>query len=332
MHNGLRALLIASLLFQSGCGLFGSNSRRGRSYNNNSAGSSTGRLVVNNRSRRNIHVVNFSLTSDSNWGPDQLGSRETIPVGSTRSWYVPAGTYNVRIEFADGEVLDSLEEYHVRPGGESACNVNGNNSGGSARAGGGNAYQPRQAPIRVSTGRLVVHNRSRRTIEIVNFSLTSDSDWGPDQLGSSETIYAGSSRTWHVPAGTYHVRIKFDDGEVLDSLEEYAVSAGSEAACNVNGRGGGNADYRQPYAATGSISVVNYSSSRIREVYISPTSDEGWGDDQLGSQTISAGSSFQWNVAAGQYHIKVVLQNGSVLDSLEVYTVQSGQDTACTIR
>ncbi len=56
------------------------------------------------------------------WGDDQLGV-ETISPGSRKSWSVPAGAYNVKVEFEGGESLDSLETYDVRAGAEAVCEV-----------------------------------------------------------------------------------------------------------------------------------------------------------------------------------------------------------------
>ena len=55
---------------------------------------------------------------------------------------------------------------------------------------------------------IVVRNNSGSTICFVNFSSTSDSSWGGDQLGSSETIGPGLSRAWNVNAGSYDVRLQ----------------------------------------------------------------------------------------------------------------------------
>ncbi len=84
----------------------------------------TGTLRVVNDSSRTIHYVNFSLTHDENWGEDRLGGNETIVPGYWREWGgVPVGRYNVRIEFADGSDLDSLEVYSVEAGATEVCTV-----------------------------------------------------------------------------------------------------------------------------------------------------------------------------------------------------------------
>jgi hypothetical protein len=53
-----------------------------------------------------------------------------------------------------------------------------------------------------------------------------------------------------------------------------------------------------------SLTLVNNSSSTVCYVYISPTTEDTWGDDQLGStETISSGSQRVFNVSSGTYDL-----------------------------
>ena len=85
----------------------------------------TGTLIVQNHTGSTIHRVHFSTADDRSWGPDRLGSSETIHPGASRAWSVPAGRYNVRVVFGTGEDLDSLEVYDVYDGGSATCTVRG---------------------------------------------------------------------------------------------------------------------------------------------------------------------------------------------------------------
>jgi hypothetical protein len=204
------ALLVVSAL--SGCVVTTGNQG---SY---SASVGHGTLAVRNASNTSIYWVRFSATTDQQWGEDRLGMGETISSGETHRWSVPPGDYNVKIEFSDGRKLDSLEVYTVTAGGESTCVVS--DGGGTAAA----------------QGTLTVVNESNRSVFRVRFSRTDESNWGQDQLGSAEVISAGDRRSWSVPPGAYHVKIEFDGGASLDSLEEYVVTSGGEAVCRVSTR------------------------------------------------------------------------------------------------
>lgn len=207
----LAALLVVGAL--SGC--VSSGGAQGGTY---SASVGHGTLVVRNDSSTSIYWVRFSPTTDSQWGEDRLGMGETISAGETYRWSVPPGDYNVKVEFSDGRKLDSLEVYTVTEGGQSTCVVS--DGGGTAAA----------------QGTLTVVNESSRSIFRVRFSLTTESNWGQDQLGSAEVIASGDRRSWSVPPGAYHVKIEFDGGASLDGLEEYQVASGGEAICRVSTR------------------------------------------------------------------------------------------------
>lgn len=73
--------------------------------NNPSSNGGPASIVVKNNSSQAICFVNFSSSSDSNWGNDQLGSSETIGPGATRAWTVAAGSYDVRAQDCSHQTL-----------------------------------------------------------------------------------------------------------------------------------------------------------------------------------------------------------------------------------
>lgn len=64
------------------------------------------------------------------------------------------------------------------------------------------------APAPATETRLVVQNSSSQAIVIVNFGPCTDPTWGPDRLGSTETIAPGAERAWAVSPGCYDVRAR----------------------------------------------------------------------------------------------------------------------------
>ncbi|MCS6800011.1 MAG: hypothetical protein NZ898_16095 [Myxococcota bacterium] len=79
-----------------------------------------------------------------------------------------------------------------------------------------NDAQMRDAQIDAGSGpALVIRNASNRTICYVQISPSSDSQWGPDRLGASETILPGRIRGWRVTPGNWDVRILDCDQNVL---------------------------------------------------------------------------------------------------------------------
>ena len=72
---------------------------------NPSSGGGDAAIVVRNTGGEAICVVQFSSTSSSEWGGDQLGSSETIPPGESRSFAVNPGSYDVRGLNCEQQVL-----------------------------------------------------------------------------------------------------------------------------------------------------------------------------------------------------------------------------------
>lgn len=56
---------------------------------------------IDNRSAESICYVHLSPTTDSNWGPDRLGSTEVIGSGVNRSWTLPVGNYDFQLQDCD---------------------------------------------------------------------------------------------------------------------------------------------------------------------------------------------------------------------------------------
>lgn len=62
-------------------------------------------LVVQNSGDRPICAVYFSPSDFETWGRNQLGAAETIEPGTTRGFYMPAGSYDVKLEDCNQAVL-----------------------------------------------------------------------------------------------------------------------------------------------------------------------------------------------------------------------------------
>ena len=66
-------------------------------------------------------------------------------------------------------------------------------------------------------------------------------------------------------------------------------------------------------ASQPSVTIVNNGTKVIFYLYISLTSSSSWGDDRLGSATISSGGSFTTLLAPGEYDIKIEDSSHNVL-------------------
>ena len=67
----------------------------------------SGNLVLTNNSGQTICYVYISPSADASWGSDQLATGETVGLGQSRGWEVPAGTYDLKAEDCGHNALDT---------------------------------------------------------------------------------------------------------------------------------------------------------------------------------------------------------------------------------
>lgn len=66
-----------------------------------------GTLTVVNNSAWAINHVRFSSSTEPGWGVDRLPVGAFLTAGKSRSWKVPAGQYQLQVEFQDGTTQES---------------------------------------------------------------------------------------------------------------------------------------------------------------------------------------------------------------------------------
>lgn len=181
-------------------------------------------------------------------------------------------------------------------------------------------------------------NRSSRVIYEAFASPASDSNWGQDRLGNN-IIPAGRSFVVRLPQGEciYDVRV------VYDRQGGQAEERRSINLCNVtdlvfDGSGGGQQQGGPPPQGgfgqapqggfgqapqqrgggggnpTGnpSFNLVNQSQRTAMQVFASLATDQNWGPDRLGADTVAPGAVFQLRLPEGDcmYDIRVVYDGG----------------------
>jgi hypothetical protein len=164
-------------------------------------------------------------------------------------------------------------------------------------------------------------NRSGRVIYEAYASPATDNNWGPDRLGQNV-----------VPAGRNFV-IRLPQGEcVYDVRVVYERSGGpSEERRNINlctvrdvvfdGRAAGTG--QQPGApqqaapqqgpqGNPSFNLVNQGQRTVMQVYASLTTDNNWGPDRLGADTVAPGAIYPLRLPEGNcmYDVRFVYDNG----------------------
>jgi hypothetical protein len=244
-----------------------------------SSGGGNVTLTVINSSASTVCYMRISPTTSSTWGDDWLGS-DTIASGASYNFTVPSGSYDLRAEFCGG---GDLVQWNV----SLATNMTWTLTGGGS-SGGGNAS-------------LTVINNATSTVCFMRISPTTSSVWGDDWLGSS-TIPSGGSYTFSVPSGSYDLRAEFCGG---GDATEMGVSIAGAITWTLTGTPSGSSG-----GGTGTLMVVNNTSSTVCYMRISPTTSSVWGDDWLGSTTIPSGGSYNFNVPAGSYDLRAEFCGG----------------------
>lgn len=170
-------------------------------------------------------------------------------------------------------------------------------------------------------------NNTQMTVNEVYASPSSDRSWGHDRLGT-EVIRPGASHIVRLPAGdcTYDVRVVYQGGR---SEERRGVNT-----CNITdfvlGATGNAGPAPTPTPAPGrpqtggqgnpSFNLVNNSGRVIEEFYASPASQQNWGPDRLGNDTVSPNSRFAIRLPQGEcmYDLRIVFQGGEAREQRRV--------------
>jgi len=175
--------------------------------------------VVNGLERYTIYYAYISPGDSRNWGDDKLGSGQTLSPGSSRTWSITAGTYDLRVKDQDD---DTYSRYDVCiPRGMTVewnvtlADLDSRSSSSSSSS----------ATIRITNG------LERYTIRYVYISPDASGSWGDDKLGS-DVLIAGQSRSWTVDPGVYDLRVKDEDGDTY-TRNDIRVGSGETYEWNV---------------------------------------------------------------------------------------------------
>ncbi len=173
-------------------------------------------------------------------------------------------------------------------------------------------------------------NRSSRVIYEAYASPSSDSNWGQDRLGQN-IIPAGRNFVIRLPQGEciYDVRVVYDR-QGGQSEERRNINLCNLTELVFDGRPqqqGGQQQAPQQQApqqqaprqgmAQGprgnpSFNLVNQGQQTVMEVYASLATDQNWGPDRLGADTVAPGAVYPIRLPEGDcmYDMRFVYQNG----------------------
>lgn len=185
--------------------------------------------------------------------------------------------------------------------------------------------------------RFYVANNSGIQINEIYVSSSRVQNWGPDILGAS--VLPAGNQVWVTPTFTdcvLDVRVVYAGGR-----EETRMGVN---ACNISriGFGGGGAVgiQQQPGAGAGAVVgggpggrviasgnpsfvFINQTGTVIREIYASMSTQNSWGPDRLGQNTLGPGGQLNIGLPQGlgcNTDIRVVFMNGAAQERRGVET------------
>lgn len=154
-----------------------------------------------------------------------------------------------------------------------------------------------------------VVNNTAKVINEVYASPSTEQNWGHDRLGSEVVPPGGRQIIRLPPDGTciYDIRVVYQGG---GAEERRGLNT-----CAVNDLvlGGGGAAPRNAPQGNPSFNLVNQSGRVIEQFYASPSSQQSWGPDRLGENTVvPPGQYVAVRLPQGEcsYDLRVVWQGG----------------------
>lgn len=259
---------------------------------------------VVNASPRTIAAVFVSLSTDSNWGNDRLGAGVALRAGERSRINLPQGPcqWDVLVVYDDGrreakqnQNLCAIDE--LRFAGTQVRTVEGNPS-----------FQ--------------LVNESGQTIDSVYASLSSESTWGNNRLGSGVTLEAGKGFQIDLPSGPCQWDVAVD---YVDGRREEKRNQNLCATLEVRFDGGAATGVLRPPVALRtpttpqmqssddpSFFLVNRSGRTIANIYAFLSADQTRGEDRLGASVLASDARHWIALPRGQclWNIAVIYDNG----------------------
>ncbi|MBR0683540.1 hypothetical protein GXW74_23850 [Roseomonas eburnea] len=168
-------------------------------------------------------------------------------------------------------------------------------------------------------------NRSGRVIYEAYASPSSDSNWGADRLGQN-IVPAGRSFVIRLPQGEciYDVRVVYDrQGGPAEERRNINLCNLTELAFDGRGQQQGGPPPQQgrpqqpPAGQAGptgnpSFNLVNQGRQTVMQVFASLTTEQNWGPDRLGADTVAPGATYPIRLPEGpcMYDIRFVYDGG----------------------
>ena len=171
-------------------------------------------VTMINQSSSPVCYVHITPSTSQYWSSDWLGSSEIIDAGGSRDFAIPPGqSYNFQAQDCNQNSLQ--EDYQIMV----------TEQGLTWTVTGTYTAPPTPEQSGPPTVRLV--NQGSVPVCFVYMSPSTQSTWGPNWLGASDTIQPGASRDFSVPAGQpYDLRADDCSHNTLSTLFGINITTG----------------------------------------------------------------------------------------------------------
>ncbi len=170
---------------------------------------------------------------------------------------------------------------------------------GGSGSGGGYGYQGvSPAPV---GGDLQVYNAGLSPLVSLYVTSSSSSTWGVDQLAPNSIYPGGTYDVTYLPSDLYDVQAVFADGTV-DTVFDVPLQDGISTPLTMMDTG------------LGAVAVSNNSAFTIDTIYLTPSTSNTWGPNQLDVPLDSGQAQTLTGLAPDSYDVRVVFINGNYVD------------------
>ena len=169
----------------------------------------------------------------------------------------------------------------------------------------------------IAQNRFNLVNNTGQTIERVYVSPSRVSDWGSDILGTA--VLPAGQAAWVVPQRSdcvLDVKVVFQGGREETRWQVNACSLSRIVWGGAAASGGAG-------VADPSFQFINRAGNTVNELYVSLSSDGGWGRDKLGQDTLAPGGGTWVGLPGGKVctvDIRVVYADGRAIERRGVET------------
>jgi hypothetical protein len=166
-------------------------------------------------------------------------------------------------------------------------------------------------------GSFNLKNMSGRTIERFYASVKESRDWGENRLNAAGLANGASMPIRMPPEGSCRadIRMVYADG-LTEEKRDINTCLDRDVVIGTPPRTGtlevGKSGQRMVGGGDPSFTLINNGSRAIRELFASLATDDDWGQDRLGRDTIEAGDRQQIRLPEGpcNYDLRIVWSNG----------------------